>query len=253
MKRLTLFENQEAYDAAKYGLDYPNVSVLTASPNTPIYVNEAPTPSHEFVEIGGVKWATMNVGATGITDYGLYFQWGGTQGYTADQCGSGEGQKYFGWTDTPYYTGDTGSGSSGFTKYNSSTGLTTLEAVDDAVTANWGGDWRMPTTAEYAALGNATTSAWTTNYQESGKAGLVLTSTADTNVKLFFPAAGYCSNGGVYNVGSNGYYWSSSLNTSNVVFGYGLSFNSSNVRWQLNYYRFSGFAVRGVFGENSSN
>jgi hypothetical protein len=33
----------------------------------------------------------MNVGASSVTDTGLYFQWGDTQGYTASQVGSGEG------------------------------------------------------------------------------------------------------------------------------------------------------------------
>ena len=40
--------------------------------------------NREYVEIGGIKWATMNVGATSILDVGLYFQQGDTQGYTAD-------------------------------------------------------------------------------------------------------------------------------------------------------------------------
>ena len=35
----------------------------------------------------------MNVGAQTETDYGLYFAWGETQGYTASQVGNGEGQK----------------------------------------------------------------------------------------------------------------------------------------------------------------
>lgn len=44
-----------------------------------------PKWQHDFVEIAGIKWATMNVGANKVTDTGLYFQWGDTQGYTVDQ------------------------------------------------------------------------------------------------------------------------------------------------------------------------
>lgn len=44
------------------------------------------TPSlYEFVDLGlpsGTKWATCNVGATKPEDYGLFFAWGETQGYT---------------------------------------------------------------------------------------------------------------------------------------------------------------------------
>lgn len=67
-------------------------------------------------------------------------------------------------------------------------------------------------------------------------------------VRLKFPAAGYCNNGSVNNVGSNGNYWSSSLNSSNVQNGYNMNFNSSNVNWQNNNNRYNGFTVRGVAG-----
>ena len=43
---------------------------------------------HEFVDLGlpsGTLWATMNVGASKPSDYGLYFQWGDISGYTKEQ------------------------------------------------------------------------------------------------------------------------------------------------------------------------
>ena len=190
----------------------------------------------------------MNIGASQPSDYGLYFAWGDTQGYTAEQVGSGEGQKYFGWADYKYGNGTSSPGATGMTKYSATDGKTVLEAVDDAAVANWGGSWRMPTTAEFQALGTATTSAWTADYEGSGVAGLVLTSKADSSKKLFFPAAGYCGNGSVYDVGSIGVYWSSSL-SSNKAGAYDVSFYSSYVDWQGSYYRRDGYSVRGVFGE----
>ena len=96
----------------------------------------------EYVEIGGIKWATMNIGANSVTDYGLYFQWGDTQGYTIDQVGEGSGKKYFYWRDYKY------SVDTSMIKYNSSDGKTALDTSDDAAIANWGADWRMPTTTE---------------------------------------------------------------------------------------------------------
>ena len=57
-----------------------------------------PYNGHEYVDLGlpsGTLWAKCNVGAETETDYGLYFQWGDTQGYTADQIGTGNGQKPF--------------------------------------------------------------------------------------------------------------------------------------------------------------
>jgi len=207
-----------------------------------------PTPSHDYVEIGGVKWATMNIGANSVTDYGLYFQWGDISGYTASQIGSGEGQKYFGWTDYKYGNGASSPGATGMTKYNSTDGKTVLDISDDAARANWGGQWRMPTTEEYAALGDAVNKAWTDDYQGSGVAGMIYTDKTDNSKVLFFPAAGSCSNGNVTLVGSYGYYWSSSLKSSDVQYAYSLFFTSSNVYWNLNSTRNFGFPVRGVIG-----
>ncbi len=74
---LKKFETQAAYEAAQPNLMLPNVSLIVDN-NTMHYNPSTPTPSHDFVEIGGKKWATMNIGAESITDTGLYFQWGDT-------------------------------------------------------------------------------------------------------------------------------------------------------------------------------
>lgn len=204
---------------------------------------------HEYVEIGGVKWATMNVGANSITDTGLYFQWGDTQGYTASQVGSGEGQKYFDWADYKYGNGTSNPGATGMTKYNSSDGKTVLDSSDDAATVNMGSGWRMPTTEEYAALGAAVNTAWTADYQGSGVAGMICTDKTNSSKVLFFPAAGYCGDGSVSDVGGLGDYRSSSVNSSGVWGAYYLYFDSSYVGWRDRDYRYFGFPVRGVVGE----
>ena len=206
-----------------------------------------PTPSHDYVEIGGVKWATMNVGANSITDTGLYFSWGDISGYTASQVGSGSGQKYFGWADYKYGNGTSYPGDTGMTKYNSSDGKTVLEASDDAATTNWGGSWRMPTSGEMQSLIDNTTTAWTIDYQGSGVSGLVCTDKTDSSKVLFFPICGYCENGMVNNVDNSGYYWFSSLEkyasrASCLYFfdGYVTSKYYNN--------RCNGLLVRGVLG-----
>lgn len=201
---------------------------------------------HEYVEIGGIKWATMNIGANSVTDAGLYFAWGDTQGYTADQVGSGAGQKYFGWVDYKYGNGTSSPGAAGMTKYNATDGKTVLEAADDAVRDNWGGSWRMPTTEEYVALHNAVNATWTADYQGSGIAGVIYTDKTDSSKTLFFPATGGCFNGNITSVGNYGYYWSSSLNTSNRQNAHLLFFFSSDATWNSDNFRDSGFAVRGV-------
>lgn len=245
---LKKFETQSAYEAAQSGLILPNVS-LTVDNNT-VHYNPLsptpPTPSHDFVEIGGIKWATMNIGASQPSDYGLYFAWGDTQGYTASQVGSGEGQKYFGWADYKYGNGTSSPGATGMTKYNEDDSLITLESTDDAAVANWGGSWRMPTTAEFQALGAAVDTAWT---QVNNVYGILCTDKTDSSKTLFFPAAGRCSGGSVRAVGSYGNYWSSSLSISGKQYAYFLYFGSKNAYWGNNEDRYCGFAVRPVLGE----
>ena len=223
----------------------PNVSYCVDENN--VHYNPLVQPSHDYVEIGGIKWATMNVGANSVTDYGLYFQWGDTQGYTAEEVGSDGGKKAFTWADYKHCDGT----DSVMTKYNATDGKTVLDASDDAVTAAWGGNWRMPTTAEFQALGNAVTSAWTNDYQGSGVHGLVLTDKTDSSKVLFFPGAGFADNGSVSVVGSSGYYWSSSLYSGFVSYAYYLLFGSRSVYWGSSYFRYYGCPVRGVLGENS--
>ena len=215
-------------------LDYVNKSDMSA-----IDAN-----GHEYIEIGGIKWATMNIGANSVTDTGLYFQWGDTQGYTASQVGSGEGQKYFGWADYKYGDGTNPPRDANITKYNLTDGKTVLDIEDDAVRANWGGSWRMPTTEELQTLASAVNSVWTDNYNNSGVAGLVCTDKTDSSNILFFPATDYCANGSVSSVANSGFYWSSSL--KGITWGKSLYCHNNGVNWDNHSDRRMGLQVRGV-------
>ncbi len=221
----------------------PHVS-LTEDDSKVHYFGD-PYKGHEYVEIGGLKWATMNIGASKPSEYGLYFAWGDTQGYTAEQVGSGEGQKYFGWADYKYGNGTSSPGATGMTKYNATDGLTTLKAVDDAAVANWGGSWRMPTIAEAQALGAAVNTAWT---QVNNVYGILCEDKTDSSKTLFFPAAGFCGDGSVENVGVVGYYLSSSLSADNRQGAYYFGFCNDGAYWDGDIYRCYGFAVRPVVG-----
>ena len=59
---------------------------------------------------------------------------------------------------------------------------------------------------------------------------------------VFLPAAGYRYGTDVYNVGSLGYYWSSTANYAD--YAYSLYFFSSYVNPAYSYYRYSGYSVR---------
>ena len=95
-------------------------------------ITEGPTSAYQMVDLGlSVKWADRNVGATSPEDAGLYFQWGDTVGYTADQVGK---DKVFS-LDTYF---DTTDGGNTYNKYSNEGGLTTLESEDDAATIHMG-------------------------------------------------------------------------------------------------------------------
>ncbi len=227
LKKFEATSQYNAYTADTANFIKPNVSLITET-NTVEYnpLVIPPTPSHEYVEIGGVKWATMNIGAESVTDGGLYFSWGNVEGHAKD---SG-----YNFNDATY------SGTSGY----SLSGDITADSGYDMARANWGGDWRLPTTAETSALVNATTSAWTNDYQGSGVSGLVLTDKTDSSKVLFFPAVGRYNGTTLYNEGSNGYYWSSSFySTTNAYY---LGFGSSGVNYHDRYNRYYGFSVRAV-------
>jgi hypothetical protein len=188
---------------------------------------------HEYVDLGlSVKWATCNVGATKPEEYGDYFAWGETQP-----------KDYYDWSTYKWCNGSYNT----LTKYNNSSSYgtvdnkTQLELSDDAARANWGGSWRMPTRAEQDELRENCTWTWTT---QNGVNGYKVTSKKNGN-SIFLPAAGYRYDSSLYDAGSHGHYWSSSLYTGSPNYAYDLSFYSDIVDWSYGS-RYVGFTVRPV-------
>lgn len=252
MKYLKLFDTYsqyESYMADTENLVYPNISFCKDQTNLMHYnvdpcLSKIIKTTYEWVEIGGVKWATKNVGASSVTDFGQKFSWGGINGYTHDQVSGTCRSKAFKWDD--YELGNGGSAAANMTKYNSTDGKTTLESVNDAATVNMGRTWRMPTEDDFNALISATTSTWVGNYQGSGVNGRLFTDNNDSSKVLFFPAAGYCGYNSVYDIGGNGYYWTNHLNPSDVTNGRRFYLNSRDCGIE-NKNRCLGVSVRGVF------
>ena len=198
---------------------------------------------YDYVDLelpSGTLWATCNVGASKPSESGLYFQWGDTQGYTAEQVGTGDGQKKFASDESDYKFGIYPN----YTKYTT-TGAT-LDLEDDAAHANMGGSWHMPTPKQISELINTanTTSTWTT---QDGVNGRLFTSKKDGTKSIFIPAAGYAWDGSVQNSGGGGDVWSSMLGTDDVDYGQNLGFGSGNVVLYGSY-RYDGISVRGVVG-----
>ena len=152
MKHLKLFNQASEYEAYLGGEDVvlPNVSYVK---DGEVYYNPAPVVLvYNMVDLGlpsGTLWADRNVGATSPEDSGLYFAWGDTVGWTAEQVINGE--RVF---DQEHYW-DWNSGTQSYTKYPNANMF--LQPEDDAATVNMGSEYRMPTQSDFEELANYTT------------------------------------------------------------------------------------------------
>lgn len=138
--------------------------------------------SHEYVDLGlpsGLKWATMNVGAYSPSEFGQYFGWGETE----------ERYDYSSSNSRTYQRNFTSIG--GNPQY-------------DVARYRWGGNWRLPTMAEFEELLSICTWVWTRLGDHNG-----FLVTGPNGNQIFLPAAGYRSGTSLKYPDSGGCYWSS--------------------------------------------
>ena len=207
------------------------------------------TPSTmEYVDLGlpsGLKWAKCNLGASKPSDYGDWYAWGEIEVKNKWAIWEFYNWMQAGQSDWKYITKYTiADGETGAIWYDSSGNFigdnkTVLDAADDAATQQLGSPWRMPTVDEITELLDKCTWTWTTQdgvngYQVDGPNGNA----------IFLPAAGYRKVSGLYNV-SKGYYWSSSLSTTENNCAYSLDLHSDNY-FIARTYRYFGYTVRPV-------
>lgn len=169
---------------------------------------------HECVDLGlpsKTFWATCNVGAEKPEEFGKYYAWGETEGYT-ESDGHHFNRENYKWFQgvKPYSS----SGEKCLNKYTTNEyyadNKTALDAEDDAATVNWGEGWLMPTDEQLRELFNkdyTTIETVTIN----GVRGTKITS--KTNGKsIFLPIAGYLNSDGNNGGGDfYGRYWSREL------------------------------------------
>lgn len=169
---------------------------------------------HKYVEIGGSKWATMNLGATTIagdrsTCFGDYYCSGETSPrYTGLNIADDGSVVATGWKK------EYPNGYSGKLDYHE----VTLDSKHDAATQHWGEEWRSPIYTDFKNLYDACGNIW---YNVADKAevkekgiywcenydnvsGLVF---CDGENRLFLPAAGRMNSTTSTDCGTKGYYW----------------------------------------------
>ena len=147
----SLLKTQDGYNPNRIysllrNLNDNGTFLLNSKNNIPMYSQQE--VNNEFVDLGlpsGTLWATRNVGATSPEQAGLYFAWGETVGYTAEQV---PGVRKF---DPASY------------KASGISDDLTLE--HDAAHSYMGGDWRMPTYDECQELIDNCDASWMDDYK----------------------------------------------------------------------------------------
>ena len=172
---------------------------------------------HEYVDLGlpsGTLWATCNIGADTVEEFGDYFAWGETEpkelyDWKSYQYGRFVHERY----ELNKYCTDSAYGFNGFVD-----NLTVMEPDDDVARTCWGEGWRMPTIGEWEELFLNTTGVWTTLNDVKG-----WRCTASNGNSLFLPAAGYWWDD-AFNA-DLGLYWSRTINKEFPYRAWGFHFN----------------------------
>ena len=184
-------------------------------------------PSDLCVDLGlSVKWMTYNVGASKPGERGWNLAWGELQPKNS-----------YGFTNYLHWNGNDWT-SIYLTKY---TGKDSeyLQKEDDAVYAAWGGQFRMPTQAEWQDLRRNCT-AWIVSNVD-GVQGITAISKNGKSIFLPFDPA---------ESGGNAYYWARELDpeTGEVSCTYAKDWHLKRASDYIgSSYRFFGYFVRGVY------
>ena len=176
---------------------------------------------HEYVDLGlSVLWATCNVGALTPEGYGEHYTWGD-------------------WNEKQSYNRP---------KQYSNIGSDIAGTQHDVAHVKWGGSWVMPTATQFHELRDRCTYEYTTI-----KGVRVLKLTGPNGRSIIFPAAGSRWGLDVFNSGSYGRYWTSTLYPEDNS-SYALAFTfSRDGCFVKNQERFYGFSVRPVSKKITTN
>ena len=188
---------------------YTDMITITTEPNYPV---------PEYVDLGlSVKWATWNMGAKRVEDYGGYYSWD-------DQYNNGASAML---------------GNIALTEY-------------DMPHTQWKDEWRMPTQKEWNELINSCDWVYKPNYNLSGVNGILVT--GPNGNSIFLPVAGNISNsdGSYYDLGKTGFYWTSNSNKDKDYTPYRIVFKTSYFDFRETHH-ISKSSIRAVYGPIGDN
>lgn len=186
----------------------------------------------------GLSWADCNLGAFAPEEYGEYYAWGET-----------EVKSDYSWETYKWGRGDTHlskycpeNQSDRWDPSGGPDGKTELDLEDDAAHLKLGGEWRMPSIEEVQEIENQCDWKW---LSRDGVNGYEVKSKINSN-SIFLPAAGGRDYTELYMAGTQGNYWTSSLNQNNPGRAYSLDLYSDHAGWGGYYARSVGLPIRPV-------
>ena len=201
----------------------------------------------EFVDLdlpSGNKWMKCNIGAKKETDYGLYFQFGDTVGYSAEDM-----KTHATWENCPGNGGKSTASSTDLDAWDSKyidKDIDYLKPCVDAAYVHTNGVARIPTYGNCKELVNDTDSEFVTNFNGSNINGFKCMSKKDHSKYIFLPASGGILNGSIINETSA--LWSARTydvdTVRTIVFN-----NNDTIIGYATSYRNSGLCIRGILAQ----
>lgn len=201
----------------------------------------------EFVDLdlpSGNKWMKCNIGAKKETDYGLYFQFGDTVGYSAEDM-----KTRATWENCPGNGGKSTVSNTDIYAWDSKyidDDINCLKPCVDAAYVHTNGVARMPTYDDCIELVEKIDSEFVTNFNDSNINGFKCMSKKDHSKYIFLPASGVILNGEIINESSA--LWSA--RTYDVGFADIIVFNNNDEN--IDYaacYRNVGLCIRGILAQ----
>lgn len=190
-------------------------TVYYGMPVRPVYdadieVELPENPADGIIDLGlSVKWRSRNLGADSPEQYGSYYQWAGTCGYSDPSINIPWKLFPYGWVEGNNYH---------LSKYYDKDNKRQLDNSDDAATHVLGAIWRIPTYKECWEL--MTKCTWTKTCINGIGGYKIQSNVSGYNDKwIFLPAAGKRTQDlfQQYERGGRGrycYYWTSTLHNS---------------------------------------
>lgn len=201
----------------------------------------------EFVDLdlsSGNKWMKCNIGAKKETDYGLYFQFGDTVGYSAEDM-----KTRATWENCPGNGGKSTASSTDLNAWESKyidNDTDYLKPCVDAAYVHTNGVARIPTYNDCIELIEETDSEFVTNFNGSNINGFKCMSKKDHSKYIFLPVSGVILNGRIFNETSA--LWSartySAVNVRTIVFN-----NNNEEIGYATCGRNSGLCIRGILAK----